>query len=77
MIRLNLDNFYKLQGELSETEISNKLGISRSQLWRVKTSNSAVGESFIAKFKAAYPDEPMDNYFFVETVPSKERSGAL
>ncbi|QGG47322.1 hypothetical protein [Heliorestis convoluta] len=67
-IRLNLSNFLQLQGELTEVEMAKKLKVSRSQLWRIKKKNSAVGQEFIVKFKKAYPKEPFEAYFFVESV---------
>jgi hypothetical protein len=67
-IRLNLSNFYRLQGEMTEIEMARKLNVSRSQLWRIKKKSSAVGQEFIMKFKKAYPNEPFEDYFFVETV---------
>lgn len=68
MIRLNLSNFIKLQDNMTEIEMAEKLHISRSQLWRIKKKNSSAGESFISKFKKAYPNEPFEDYFFVESV---------
>ncbi len=71
-LRLNLSNFIKLQGEMTEVEMAGKLNISRSQLWRIKKKNSAVGQEFIMKFKKAYPKERFEDYFFVETVESNQ-----
>lgn len=73
MLCLDVDRLYKLQGEMTDTEFSKKLGISRSQLWRLKNKRSAVGATFMAKFKAAFPDESMDAYFFTSGVPLKEQ----
>jgi|GEM_PF-2510369 len=73
LIRLNLVNFYKLQGDLTEIEMAKKIGISRSQLWRIKKKNSSVGELFIIKFKKTYPNESFDDYFFIESVDLMER----
>lgn len=67
-IRLNMSNFLKLQGDMTEGEMAGKLNISRSHLWRVKTKSSAVGQEFIMKFKKTYPDEKFDDYFFIESV---------
>jgi transcriptional regulator with XRE-family HTH domain len=53
---------------MTEIEMAEKINISRSQLWRIKKKNSSVGEAFISKFKKAYPNEPFENYFFVESV---------
>jgi len=72
-LRLNLSNFIKLQGEMTEVEMAGKLNISRSQLWRIKKKNSAVGQGFIMKFKKAYPKERFEDYFFVETVESNQQ----
>ena len=72
-IRLNLANFLKLQGDLTEVEMAKKLNVSRSQLWRIKTKSSAVGQEFIAKFKNAYPNEPFEKYFFIESVELNQR----
>lgn len=67
-IRLNLSNFLKLQGDMTEVEMAKKLNVSRSQLWRIKKKSSAVGQEFIVKFKNSYPNEPFEDYFFVESV---------
>ncbi|WP_461206104.1 hypothetical protein [Clostridium sp. DL1XJH146] len=67
-IRLNMSNFLTLQGDMTEIEMAQKLTLSRSQLWRIKKKSSAVGQEFISKFKMAYPNEPFEKYFFVESV---------
>ena len=53
---------------MTEVDMARKLKVSRSQLWRIKKKNSAVGQEFIMKFKKAYPNEHFEDYFFVETV---------
>ena len=53
---------------MTEVEMAKKINVSRSQLWRIKKKNSAVGQEFIVKFKKAYPNEPFEKYFFVESV---------
>jgi hypothetical protein len=58
---------------MTEIEMAEKINISRSQLWRIKKKNSSVGEVFISKFKKAYPNEPFENYFFVESVPLNQQ----
>lgn len=73
MLCINVDKLYELQGNLSETEMAKKLGISRSQLWRIKTKKCSVGNEFIARFKKCFPNESMDDIFFVESVPLKEQ----
>ena len=67
-IRLNMSNFIKLQGDMTESEMAKTLNISRSHLWRLKTKSSAVGQEFIMKFKNRYPNESVDDYFFIDDV---------
>ena len=50
MIRMNVKAFLELQGNISDAAFARKLGISRSQLWRIRTEKSAVGGDFIEKF---------------------------
>lgn len=71
-IRLNMSNFIKLQGDMTEIKMAKKLNISRSHLWRIKTKSSAVGQEFIMKFKNTFPDEKFDDYFFIESVESNQ-----
>ena len=65
MLCVNIDKLYELQGEMNETQMAKKLGISRSQLWRIKTGHSSVGQEFIAKFKKSFPEIRIDDIFFV------------
>lgn len=69
MIRMNVKAFLELQGNISDAAFARKLGISRSQLWRIRTEKSAVGGDFIEKFMLCYPDKPLNDYFFAESVP--------
>ena len=63
MLCVNIDKLYELQGEMNETQMAKKLGISRSQLWRIKTGHSSVGQEFIAKFKKSFPEIRIDDIF--------------
>ena len=69
MLRLNNDRVYKLQGDMSDTDFAKKIGISRSQLWRIRNGRSSVGGEFIEKFMAAFPDEKIDDIFLPESAP--------
>lgn len=64
MLCVNIDRMYRLQGGMSDTAFAKKLGVSRSQLWRVRTRKSSVGAEFLAKFMNAFPEERIDEYFF-------------
>lgn len=75
MLCVKMDKLYELQGELNETQMARKLEISRSQLWRIKNNHSAVGPEFITKFKKAFPEESIEDIFFVSDVPSNQHKG--
>ncbi len=64
MIHINVEKFYELQGELTDTAFAKKIGISRSQLWRARTGHSSVGSEFLVKFKKAFPQVNIEEYFF-------------
>lgn len=76
MIRINVKAFLELQGDISDAAFARKLGISRSQLWRIRTEKSAVGGDFIEKFMLSYPEKSINDYFFAETVPEVGQKGA-
>ena len=68
VLRLNLKAFEELQGDMTDIEFANHLGISRSQLFRVRNGKSFVGENFIEKFMICYPDKSVNEYFFPDYV---------
>ena len=65
LIQVNTKALSVLQGDMSETDFSKTLNISRTQLWRVK-SGMPVGQDFVTGFKLAYPDLAFEDYFVVE-----------
>ena len=69
MIRMNVKAFLELQGDISDAAFARKMGISRSQLWRIRTEKSAVGGDFIEKFMLCFPEKSVNDYFFAVAVP--------
>lgn len=69
MIRMNVKAFLELQGSISDAAFARKLGVSRSQLWRIRTEKSAVGGDFIEKFMICFPEKSVNDYFFAVAVP--------
>jgi hypothetical protein len=65
MIRINVNAFYKLQGDQNETDFARQLKISRPHLWRIK-KGASVGSSFITNFKGVYPYLKFEDYFNIE-----------
>ena len=68
----NINKLYELQGDKTDTEFAKELGISRSQLWRIKNRKSSIGTTVLAKFKTKYPDEKMEDYFYSDDVRQRE-----
>lgn len=63
-MKLNTSKFLsELQKNDTDTYISKKMGISRTQLWRAK-KGQGVGEIFIIGFKKAFPQAKFEEYFF-------------
>lgn len=73
MLVANVNKLYELQGEKTDTEFAKELGISRTQLWRIKNRRSAIGATFITKFKDRYPGKNTDDYFITSDGPLKEQ----
>lgn len=53
---------------LNMTNFALKLGVSRTQLWRILNSKTAVGAEFLSKFFNTYPNLKFEEYFFVNSV---------
>lgn len=72
MISFDQNKMYKLQGERTDQEFADYLGVSRSQLWRIKTERCSAGPVFIEKVLKAFPDTSMSDIFLSHSVPLKE-----
>lgn len=73
MIRMNVKAFNDLQGDISDAAFARKLGVSRTQLWRIRMEKSAVGGDFIEKFMICFPDKLVNDYFFAVSAPLAEQ----
>ncbi len=76
MIRMDMKASLELQGDVSDAEFARRLGVSRTQLWRIRQGKSAVGGEFIEKFMRCYPEKSVNDYFFVTNVPSTAHASA-
>lgn len=67
---LNIPQFLLLKSKykLTMKEMSEKLGISRVQLWRILNNQSNPGEQFIAGFKKAFPTEEFNDFFLLSVL---------
>ena len=65
MVKAYLKALLRLQGDMSDLEFCEKTGVSRTQLWRIKTGKSSVGADFIAKILKYYPEETFESLFFI------------
>jgi len=70
MIKLNRTTFEKYQAEKGwdDTELAEKMGINRSQIWRVKEGRNEPGRSFIAGALKAFPEATFDELFILTDV---------
>lgn len=74
ILKLNLIAFEKLQGDITDAEFSEILGIGRTQLWRIKVGKTSPGYKFVAGFLKAFPNEKFEDYFFTDDVACLERN---
>ena len=63
MVSINLEMLFALQGEMTDTDFSQKLGVSRTQLWRIRRNPSSVGIEFIEKIKICFPEVNLNELF--------------
>ena len=64
MFAVDTDRLMALQGNMTNTEFAKKLGVGRTQLWKITTGISAPGYHFLSRFKEVYPNESVDAIFF-------------
>ncbi len=72
-IRLNIKALERLQRKngWSDEDLCKKIGISRTQLWRLRLPPgdpryNAPGETFIANVLKAFPDKYFEDLFFLD-----------
>lgn len=77
LLELNVEEFNKLQGNMTDIDMARKLEISRTQLWRIKNKKTSVGQKFIAAFMRAYPEEKIEDFFLAESVACQEHNNHI
>jgi hypothetical protein len=70
-LRVDVLEYLQKQMEWSDTELANRLGISRSRLWRAKLPTShpeycSPGEALITGILKTFPEKNFDDLFFLE-----------
>ena len=78
MIRMNVKAFLELQGDISDAAFARKMGISRSQLWRIRTEKSVNDYFFVVTVPEAaqkVADDTRRANFFASPVPLAARKG--
>lgn len=70
LLKPGILNDLKKQANMSEQEFAIYIGVSRSQLWRVKLPPSdkrfSLGQDFIAKILKKFPKLSFEDIFFLE-----------
>jgi transcriptional regulator with XRE-family HTH domain len=76
-IKMKVDVLEQLQKEenLNDTQLAERMGISRSRLWRTKLNDShpeycSPGESLIIGTLNAFPNKKFEDLFFLSDVCS-------
>ena len=49
---------------LTQAELADRMGISKASLSRVLRGQRSPGSKFIAALKAAFPEKPMESFFW-------------
>ena len=70
MVKLNREALEKLQAKhnINDTELANKMGINRTQVWRVKVGKNDPGTDFVAGALRAFPGVKFDELFILPDV---------
>ncbi|KRQ86015.1 hypothetical protein ABG79_02147 [Caloramator mitchellensis] len=74
----NINEFNKLQQSLglNYSQLAAKIGVSRTQLWRVLKQQCVPGEQFIAGFKAAFPNQDLEKFFLLKMVQQSDTTSS-
>lgn len=78
MIKLNRERFeehQKVKG-WNDTELAEKMGINRVQIWRVKEGHNEPGRDFIAGALKVFPEASFDELFFMPGVLRVRKTNA-
>lgn len=70
MIKLKIDEFKELTGEVKDNELAKKMNISTTQLWRVRLPDedprhNDPGQDFVAGALKAFPSKKFEDLFFL------------
>lgn len=70
----NTKEFNKLKKELglNYTQLAKKIGVSRTQLWRVLNQQCVPGEQFITGFKIAFPNYEFEKFFLIQPLQQSD-----
>ena len=63
MIAINLNVLRSLQGDMTDTAFSEKIGISRTQLWRIRKKPFSFGPDFLERIMITYPGIDLNELF--------------
>lgn len=74
VIRLNVEELNRRQKEQSwsDEELAKRIGVARTQLWRVRLPSNdhrhnTPGKLFIAGVLRAFPEAKFEDFFFIDS----------
>ena len=62
-LRFNAGRLLELQGLKSDMDLAKELGVSRSQLYRIRSGASFPGRKFLENLAENYPQFPVSAFF--------------
>ena len=62
-LRFNTGRLLELQGLKSDMQLARELGVSRSQLYRIRSGASFPGRRFLENLADCYPQFPVSEFF--------------
>jgi transcriptional regulator with XRE-family HTH domain len=71
LISINAVQKFMMDNELSKAAFARRLGVSRSLVVHILHGKRQPSSTFIARFKEAFPDQPLEKYFFILSVAQK------
>lgn len=75
LLKRNVFEEYQFKEGWSDSELAKKMGVNKTQVWRVKGGHNNPGRDFIAGALKAFPQASFDELFYLPGV-LRERKDA-
>lgn len=65
MVCANISKLRKLQGNMTDEQFAKLLNVTRQYWGRIKNNKNSAGDKLINGFRVSFPNENVDEYFFL------------